>query len=356
VKNILSMVNNPNVSFGIIRTLIAIVASLIVVAIFIFFVSDEPLHAINVLLTGPLKSIKSIGYVIEMAIPLIFTGLALSVIFQANQFNLAASGAFFMGAVVASICAIKFNLPHMIHPIICILAAGIVGGIICGIPAALKLKWQANELVSSLMLNYIMLFSGLYIINSFFRDPSAGIMASFKLHKTAGLGTLFDGTRIHGGLLIAIAAVVFCYYFLYRSKLGYEIRMTGKNYNFSRYSGISVSKVIIYSQIVGGIIAGIGGASEVLGMYTRFTWQQLPSYGWDAIIVAILARNNPLLVPLAALFLAYLRIGADIMGRTTDVQSEVFAIIQGIMILLIASESFLSTWKHKRMIRVLQNQ
>jgi simple sugar transport system permease protein len=95
------------------------------------------------------------------------------------------------------------------------------------------------------------------------------------------------------------------------------------------------------------MIAGMGGSIEVLGMYRRFSWQLLPGYGWDGVIVAILARNNPALVPVAAFFLAYLRIGADLMSRTSDVQSEVVAVIQGIMIVLIAAESFLSTYRHK---------
>ncbi|MFJ5717859.1 ABC transporter permease [Neobacillus sp. NPDC093127] len=350
-KSIFSKHITTNLYFELIRTVVAIVVSLVFATIIIFIVSDEPLTAITTFLTGPLQSVRSVGYVIEMTIPLIFTGLAISVMFQAKQFNLAAAGSFFMGGVIASALAIKLNLPNFIHPLVCLVAAGVIGGIICVIPAILKIKWKASELVSSLMFNYIMFFGGLFIINHYFRDPSTGIVASFEFKSTARLINLVSGTRIHVGFLIAVGMIVFCYYLLYRSKWGYEIRMTGQNLRFSEYSGIKVSKVILYSQIIGGIIAGIGGASEILGIYNRFTWTDMPSYGWDAIIVAILARNNPILVPLSAFFLAYLRIGADIMGRMTDVQSEVFAIIQGVMILLIAAESFLSSWKHRRVYR-----
>ncbi len=98
-------------------------------------------------------------------------------------------------------------------------------------------------------------------------------------------------------------------------------------------------------------IAGMGGAVEVLGLYRRFTWQMLPGYGWTGVIVAILARNNPLYVPLAAFFLAYLRIGADIMSRQTDVQNEFVAIIQGVIIILVAAEAFLSQRRHKLVVK-----
>jgi general nucleoside transport system permease protein len=99
--------------------------------------------------------------------------------------------------------------------------------------------------------------------------------------------------------------------------------------------------------VIGGFIAGMGGSIEVLGMYTRFSWQALPGYGWDGVIVAILARNNPLFVPVAAFFLAYLRIGADIMARYSDVPNEFVALIQGTIIILIAASSFLETYRHK---------
>jgi len=127
--------------------------------------------------------------------------------------------------------------------------------------------------------------------------------------------------------------------------------MTGKSSKFAQYSGISVTSVIIYSQVIGGILAGIGGATEMLGMHNRFQWQLSPGFGWDGIIVAVLARNNPLLIPIAAFFLAYMRIGADLMSRMADVPSEVVSIVQSIMIMLVTAEAFLSHWRHKLIVR-----
>ena len=160
--------------------------------------------------------------------------------------------------------------------------------------------------------------------------------------------TLISKTRIHPGLILALACAVLGYIFLFKSKIGYELRLTGQNEEFAKYSGINIVKVVLVSQLLGGFIAGMGGGVELLSpIYTRFSWTSLLGYGWDAIIICTLSKNNPLYTPLAALFLAYLRTGASIMARYTDVTLEIVQITQGIIILLVVAEQFLSGYKHK---------
>ena len=329
------------------RTILAIVIALLIALITILFVSDEPANALSTFLLGPLKSVRHFGNVLEMMIPLLFTGLAVSIMFSAAQFNLGAEGAFFLGGIASTYIAVKWALPNVVHPVFAILAGGLVGALFCAIPAFLKVKWNASELVSSLMLNYVAFFLGLYMINYYLRDVNAGAMVSEKLAATSKLIKIIPKTRVHFGIIIAVIAVVLVFYFMYRTRWGYRIRLTGLNSSFARYSGIKTASVIMMSQVLGGFVAGAGGSIEILGMYRRFSWQSLPGYGWDGIIVAILARNNPALIPVGAFFLAYLRIGADLMARTSDVQSEVVYIIQGVMIVLIAAESFLAQYRHK---------
>jgi general nucleoside transport system permease protein len=329
------------------RTALAIAIALTIALVVILVVSEDPGEALGKFLLGPLDSLRHIGNVIELMIPLTFTGIAISVMFSAAQFNLGAEGGFFIGAIGASFVAINFNLPPVIHPFVAVLFGGLVGSLFCGIPAALKVKWGASELVSSLMFNYIALFFGLFLINYVMRDVNAGAMVSHQFKTTALLAKLVPKTRISFGLFVAILLIVVAALFMQRTRWGYRIRLTGANAEFARYSGINTTAVVLYSQAIGGFIAGIGGSIEVLGMYTRFSWQALPGYGWDGVIVAILARNNPLFVPVAAFFLAYLRIGADIMARYSDVPNEFVALIQGTIIILIAASSFLETYRHK---------
>ncbi len=333
------------------RIVIAIVIALALAMVIIFFNSDMPGEALKSFLLGPLDSLRHIGNVLELMIPLIFCGLSVSIMFSAAQFNLGAEGGFFFGAIGASFLAVNWNLPPVIHPFIAILWGGAIGAVFCGIPGLLKIKWGASELVSSLMFNYIAFFFGLYLINYFLRDVNAGAMVSYPFGETAKLIKLIPKTKVHFGIFIAILMIFLSAVFIFRTRWGYRIRVIGKNIAFAEYSGINTANTILLSQLVGGFIAGMGGAVEVLGLYRRFTWQSLPGYGWTGVIVAILARNNPLYVPVAAFFLAYLSIGADIMSRQTDVPNEFVAIIQGVIIILVAAEAFLARQRHKLVVK-----
>lgn len=337
--------------FEIYRTGVVVVIAVLLSLLIIFLVSDMPGLAIKLFLTGPLDSLRHFGNLVEMIVPLLFTGLATAVMFSASQFNLGSEGAFFFGAVGSAFIAVNWNLPPVLHPMTAIVCGGIIGSVFCGIPGALKVKWNSSELVSSLMFNYIAFFLGLYLINYLLRDVTAGAMVSFPFALSARLAKIIPDTRIHTGLFIAALMVLVMGVFTYRTRWGYRIRVIGTNIEFARYSGINTNWSIVMSQLMGGFLAGMGGSIELLGMYRRFEWQTLPGYGWTGIIVAILAHNNPFYVPLAAFFLAYMRIGSDIMSRSTDMPNEFVAIIQGIIIILIAASSFLSKQRQKMVVR-----
>lgn len=342
--------------FEIIRVMAAIGIALVATLILIVMVSKEPMEALFQFLLGPVQSMRHFGNVLELFIPLTFAGLAVSVMFQCNQFNMAAEGAFFIGGLGAGIVATRVVLPMFIHPAAGILFGGLLGAAACVIPGLFKVKWGANEVVSSLMLNYILLFIGGYFLQYKLLDPASGYPASDVFVRTAILPKLTNSPKVHAGIILVVLLVVVIYFFLYKSKWGYAIRMTGQNETFARYSGIGVGSTILLSQLVGGGIAGMGGAAEVLGMYQRFSWVALPGYGFDGIIIATLAKNNPAFVPLAALFLAYLRIGADIMSRRTDVATEVVAVVQAFIILLVAAKMFLGKLKHRQIVANSQKQ
>ncbi|WP_019908492.1 ABC transporter permease [Paenibacillus sp. HW567] len=337
--------------FEAIRTAAVIVIALIIAFVIISLVSDQPVKTIGIFLLEPLSTKGHIGNVIEMAIPLMFTGLAVSLLFRANMFNLGAEGIFYFSGVVASVLAIHLSLNGWLHPVVAIAAGSIVGALLSAIPGILKAKWNANELVTSLMFNNILFGIGLYLLNYHLRDAKAFANVSFKFEKTAQLSKLFTGTRIHTGLIIVLVLIVLAHLFLYKTKWGYELRMTGVNRDFARYSGMKTAKVIILVHLIAGFIAGMGGSVEVLGMYSRFQWTSLPGYGLDGALVAMLAKNNPLSVIASALFLAYIRIGADLMARLSDVPSEMISIIQAVIILLISAEQFLKFWKNRMLLK-----
>ena len=343
--------NNSAKRFEIIRMFFAILIALLVSFILIFFVSDQPVEAIIALVTGPLRSKRNMANVVESMIPLIFTGTAVCIMFSANQINLATEGAFHLGGLVAAVCALQLGLPAGVSPVVALICAAAAGALFTAVPAILKIKTGSSEMVSSLMMNYVSLWFCTYILMHFICDSAVG-SASHKLPGESELLTLFRGTRIHVGIFVALAVAVFGYVFLYKTKIGYELRLAGENEKFAKYSGINIVKVIVISQMVGGAIGGLGGGVELLSpIYNRFSWIDLLGYGWDAIIICTLAKKNPLKTPLAALFLAYLRVGASIMSRSTDVTLEIVHVTQGIIILLAVAEQFLSKTKHKMIAR-----
>jgi ABC-type uncharacterized transport system permease subunit len=332
-------------------TAIAIVLSLILACLIILVVSEEPGKAIAALLTGPLSSVRRMGSILTTAVPIAFTGLAVCIMFQAGMMNMCAEGAFFLGALGAAAVATSVQLPGILGVIVPMLTAALVGAVLCGIPAVMRAKLGASEMVSSLMLNYIALYLGLFLLNNFLRDQSFGALATNKLPASSVLPKCVRGTSIHVGVFLAAAAVVLCYLFVFKTKTGFRIRTFGQNSHFAACAGISGSSIILLSQILGGAIAGLGGSVELMGMYDRFQWTNLPGYGWDGIMLAILARNKPQYIPLAALFLAYLRVGAAAMATNTDVPSELITVIQAIMIMLVTAQSLQQGWKQKMAIR-----
>lgn len=344
--------------FELMRMFFSIVIALAVSFALIFIVSKQPVEAIVTLITGPLQKKRNFGNVIEKMIPLIFTGTGVCIMFSANQINLAGEGAFHLGGLIASVCALGLGLPAGVSPVVCLILATLCGAVFCAVPAVLKIKTNASVMVASLMLNYVALYFGNYILHFFIGDPAVGeASASFELPKSSELIKLVGGTKIHFGIIIALAVAVLGYFFLYRSKMGYQLRLVGENETFAKNCGISIVKVILISQLVGGAIAGLGGGVEMLSpLYNRFTWTSLLGYGWDAITICTLSKRNPIKTPIAALFLAYLRVGASIMARSTDVTLEIVEITEGIIILLVVAEQFLSKTKHRMIAKEARKQ
>ena len=344
--------------FNLIRAVIAVVIGIVISVFLIYLVSKDPGFSLQQFLLGPILSRSRFSNVIETASPIILCGLAIAVAFQVRQFNVGAEGALYLGAAVGTAFAVSTHMPAFLHiPLVLLVAAG-VGAMWGMIPGILKAKWKASELVASLMLNYVAYYLGLYLINFHFRDKQAGYLASYQLPRTAWLAQFIPDTRMHWGILISLAMALLVYLFLYHTTSGYEIRMTGFNEHFARFGGINVFKVVVLCQLILGLLAGIGGMTEVMGIHRRFLWQSQghPGYGWDGVVVAIIGRNHPLLIIAASFFLAYLRVGGQVLNLMSDVPAEMVTVIQSIIILLITAEAFLSQWRYRIMVRQAARQ
>ena len=340
--------------FDILRFLLALVLGLLVAFVIIILVSNQPLDAIYKLIVSPMTKTRYFGDVIERMIPLMFCGLAVSMLFRVKMFNMASEGAFYIGGLFAAYIASMMTLPIGVHPLVALLVGLMFGAIVTFIPGYLKVKFGSSELVSSLMLNYVCYKFGDYFLKTFMKDPKSTHVVSFKFKDSALLPKLVED--VHIGIIIVIILITICYLLLFKTRWGYGFRVIGENREFAKYSGVPIVKTLLASQILGGMIAGIGGASHVLGASKVFNFGWQPGYGWDGLIVALIAKNNPIFVPVGAFILAYLRVGSEIMSRSTAVQSEVVSIIQGVIIILVVSAGFLKNFQKKVVIKEAQKE
>ncbi len=373
------MTKKRQLTFSLIRGALAILIALLVAMILIFISADgdsfgEKMsamgEALRQLLIGPLFRVNANGVAFEgkrladilaAMIPTTFTGLAVCIMFAANQFNMGAEGGIMLGAFVSGIVAIYVPMPAGLHAVVCVLIGGVTVGVVMLIPAILKVKLNVSEMVCSLMLNYIIMYIIKYLMNTAYADKTKGQIQTYPFLNSAKIAALFDNTiftsaKLTWGFVIAMIAVVICGLFMYRSHWGYQIRMIGINQDFAKYSGMKVGFIIILSQVIGGFLAGVGGGIEMLGRYPTYSWSALPGYGWTGITIAILAGNNPCFVPLAAFFMAYLQKGCDMMATYANVPAQLIDIVQGVIFLFFAAEQFLSRYRQRLVVKTAQEE
>jgi simple sugar transport system permease protein len=351
-------VNNKkiNVLVDLAKLGLVIASTLSLVSILILLTSRDPANAIYQFFIGPFTSVRRIGNIVEAATPLIFTGLAVTIIFRSGLFSLVSEGAFFIGSAGSMIAALAFSVPPGLHGLVAVAFGALFGALAAAVPALLKLVWNASELVTSIMLNYMLQFLAIYLVNYHFREKQSSSLVSLLLKPGAKLPVILPGTRVHLGVLIALASCVLVWFMLFRLRIGFKLRVTGDNTGFARHSGINAPAVMAAAQIIAGLVAGMGGGIELLGMYNRFRWTSSPGYGWVGIVVALLARRNPLLVPLGACFIACMNVGADIMSRSSDMSAEMALVIQGVMLLLIAADALLDRWRQRMIVKAVTEE
>ena len=347
------MIRDAVISVAVTVFLLVLVVAVVLVPVALSL--PTPWAAIVTFTAGPIGDLRRFGNIVEFATPLLFTGLAVSLMFRAGMFNLGAEGSFFLGGVGATFAILLLPVPAWApgwaatgFPI---LFGALAGCGVCLIPGLLRARFGASELVSSLMLNYAALFVGLYVLNYLLRDPNAGGMMSYKFPEAARLPRIVAHTHVHAGVVIGLLLCALGGFYLFATRWGYQARVVGANPGFARHLGLPITLIAAVVQLLGGLAAAAGGAVEVQGMYLRLQWQALPGQGWNGLVVAILARNNPWLVPPAAFALSYLQVGGDMLARDFDVPSEVVGIVQALVILFATATALTQNPRLRTMLR-----
>ncbi len=330
---------------------IGVTSALLIGGIIMGITGYDPVTAYKAMFYGGL--VKNWSVSVLNAAPLIFTGLSVAFAFKAGLFNIGAEGQYYVGAVVATFLGLHLKLPALVSIPIIFLVAGVLAASYNYIPALLKVKTGAHEVITTMMFAQIARYLSSIFIRSmggssdgphpYVTDP---ILKSNWLLK---MKTIFHSAnyRVHIGIMIAIGMAIFVQYILTRTKFGFEIRAVGQNKDAARGQGIKVGRNIFIALLFAGFLAGFSGVNQVLGLDHKLYENLNAGYGWDGISVALLASNNPIGVIFTSLLWGILAAGGQYMSRTVQTPNSIVEIIKGIILFLIVAKYIYTHIGHK---------
>ena len=325
-------------------------------------IGDNPFQTFALLVGNSFGSLRDVGYTLFIATPLIFTGLAVAVAFRCGLLNIGAEGQLYVAAFATAWVGIKFggtvvnvfgenvdyswmSLPSIILVPMCILAAVVAGGFWGFIPGYLKAKFGSHEVINTIMLNFIAIALVSYLTQYHYKQAGDPILQTVPIGEAAHIPRISqfipgmpEFVPLSVAFLLAILMCVLVYIFLWKTKWGYELRAVGENPSAAEYAGISPNKQIIVAMTISGALAGMVAVGEVLGYRYRYYDGFSPEWGFLGIAVALLGRNHPLGIFLAAIFFAVLQRGGIFVDAFTEyVSKDLVEVLQAIVILLVAS-------------------
>jgi general nucleoside transport system permease protein len=313
----------------------AIFLSLVLCAGFIIAAGAPVTGAYARLVQGAFGSTFSITETLTRATPLILTGLSAKVAFRARLWNIGAEGQFYLGAIAtATLGAHVEILPGWLADFALVICGGLAGMLLLLGPTLLKLRLGVDEVVTTLLLNFIVLLLVSALIEGPLRDPLAfGFPQSAPVSDSAMLPKLVPHTRLHAGLLVGVALALLVAVIDAYAVLGFQAQAVGSNIRAARFAGIPVGRTLVCVALMSGGLAGVGGALEVIGLKGYVTLDMSPGYGYAGVVVAMLAGLNALGVVVASIFVAGVFVGADAMGRAYNIPSSIADIIVAVSLL-----------------------
>jgi ABC-type uncharacterized transport system permease subunit len=328
---------------------VAVLAAFVVVGLFVLAIGDSPIETFSLLIGSALWWPDGIGYTLFLATPLIFTGLAVAVAFQAGLLNIGAEGQLYVAAFAAAWVGITLaKLPSALLIPLCMAAAIAAGATWAAIPGVLKARFGSHEVINTIMMNFVAVALVSYFTQYHYRTPGDPIMETAPIGANAHiprLGRFIPGfperIPVNVAFLLALVACGLVYLFLWHTKWGYELRATGSNPSAAEYGGISIRRQIVIAMAISGGLAGCVGINEVLGYRHLYYDGFSDNYGFTGIAVALLGRNHPVGVLLAAFLFAILsRGGIPVDAFTRHVTKDIVQILQATIILFVAAEAF----------------
>ena len=310
----------------------AVCVTLILCSGLIALAGASILESYAIMAQASFGDLYSITETLVRAAPMIFTGLAVAVAFRAKFWNIGAEGQLLAGAV-ASCAAGGIAMPGALGMLAMAITGAVAGGVAALVPALLRVRLRVDDVVSSLLLNSVIFYALMALIEGPWKDSLSGYPISPPIQDSANFPVFIEGTRLHLGVLVALLMAPVVWFIISRTVLGFYIRVTGENPEAASYGGIDTDRVIIATALLSGGLAGLAGVCEVGGVHYQVMSEISPGYGYSGIVIAMLARLNPLGVVPAAIFLSAVMTGADAMSRATGVPAFLSDVVQGTALL-----------------------
>ncbi|MGO3343808.1 MAG: ABC transporter permease [Marinomonas sp.] len=322
--------------------LIAIAFTLIFGCMLFSALDKNPFEALHVLLIAPLSDMYNIGEMFVKMGPLLLCAVGLSLCYRANMWNIGAEGQLLAGALGGSAVALIFIDSDSAIALPLTLIAGVVSGMLwASIPTYLKLRFNSNLILSTIMFNYIALYLLIWAVNGPLRDPDGyGFPESALFSDVTTLPILIEGSRIHLGILFALLSAFIGWFILSKTHLGFQIRVFGADEPAAKYAGFNSKKISWFVMLFSGALAGLAGVSEVTGPIGQLVPNVSPGYGYSAIIVAYLGRLHPIGAIVAAIFLAVLYMGGDLAQIQMGIPVAIVGMFQGVLLFFLLACDF----------------
>lgn len=324
---------------GLLILFLPILLGLLLAAVLVHFMGISPFTFLQFLAKGALGNLYSLGITLQKMVPLLLCGIGICICFQSGLVNVGAEGQLYMGALFGTLAAFVFSAQPGPFPIVMVFVFAFLGGALWGlIPGACRAYLGLNEIIITVMMNYIAFWLVSYLVHGPLRDPfSQGYPWTALLPDSTRWPNLIAEPRVNLGLVVALVAALLSHFLLWNTVIGYELRVSGKGAGTARFCGMNTKKAAVLAMFLGGGLAGLGGISEIAGVQYRLSDFFSPGYGYDAIAVALLARAQPLgAVPAAALFGA-IRAGSESVQRSIGVPSAVALVAQATIVLALVA-------------------
>jgi ABC-type uncharacterized transport system permease subunit len=335
-----------------VRPLLGILLGLLAGAVLITLSGANPLDAYAAMLEGAIGSPQSIANVLVRASPLLLAGVGVAIGIKAALWNIGAEGYMYLGAIGAAAVGIApLPVPPIVHITIAFLAAMVLAGIWGLVPAYLRAYRGINEVVTTIMMNYVAIFFASWMVHEPqpMAEPGSFFPMSRMLAPTARLPILMKGTSLHPGFIIGIAACILFYLAIRFTPFGFRTRMVGVNPEAARYAGVNVKRQILFVLLIGAVMGGVAGAFEIMGLKMRLYMDFVAGVGYEGVAVALLAGGNPLGVIASALFFSALKAGGATMSIRTGVGAPMTVVIEALCVLFVIAIGY---GERKRLERV----